>query len=609
MRWPKLTPKLETRLRIVLLVVAVAASVALPYAIIRSSAERMLVSSEWVVHSANVKETLFELGFRMSELESLVLGEIMDIYPGKDRPDYAQVRSRIMPLLDKLEAGTRDQVEQTSRVGALRVLLNGRLEMLDGALEQARNKNYDAAMKTLNDGAKMFGSREISWQIVSRADELFRQRTESLAQTRRISGWATVGALLAQILLLGSVVYVSERQAQHRRTAEALARMAVERSRMIVQTMREPIVVLDGTLRVLMANEAFREVYGGPAEDAGDISLGEVGQGSWDDPDLLQRLADVGARGREIWDYELEQFNADGVERTVLVNARRMDLSDDAVQGAERTILLTASDVTARKRSEARIRELNETLEAQVAQVSEVNRELESFSYSVSHDLRAPLRHIAGFTDKLGNHIEAAADDKARHYLEVIGDAARRMSVLIENLLEYSRLGRSSLRIMPVDMGELVEDVREMLLGDDSQRDIEWTVDELPPAMGDEGMLRQVWQNLIGNAIKYTSRREHARIRISADLSRSDEVVYAVRDNGTGFDMAYSKKLFGVFQRLHKASDFPGTGIGLANVRRIVGRHGGRVWAESEPDKGATFHFSLPALAGAVKSKESSDES
>ncbi len=609
MRWPKISPGLETRLRVVLLGVAIAASVALPYTIIRSDADRMLQASGLVLHTLNVKETLFELGFQMSELESLALGEIMDIYPGEDRPGYADVRARVMPLFDKLEASTRDNVEQSSRIGSLRVLLEGRLNMLDSALAQARNKNFDAALNTLNEGAKLFGSREVSWKIVSTEDALLKERSERLAQNRRISGWATAGALLAQLLLLGSVVYVSERQAQHRRIAEGLARMAVERSRMIVQTMREPIAVLDTSLRLLMANEAFRELYAGVVVGANDIVLGDVGEGNWDDPDLLQRLADVGARGREIWDYELNQRSADGIERVVLVNARRMDLSNDAEPDARRTILLTVSDVTARKRNEQRIRELNQDLESKVEQVSEVNRELESFSYSVSHDLRAPLRHIAGFTSKLGSHINEGSDEKTRHYLEVIGDSARRMSALIEDLLEYSRLGRSSLRIMPVNMDALVDEVRALLLDDEARREIEWQVGVLPAAMGDESMLRRVWQNLIGNAIKYTSKRTSARIEISADSSGSDEVVYSVRDNGTGFDMAYSSKLFGVFQRLHKASEFPGTGIGLANVRRIVGRHGGRVWAESAPDQGATFHFSLPVMAGAVKSNESRNES
>ena len=251
--------------------------------------------------------------------------------------------------------------------------------------------------------------------------------------------------------------------------------------------------------------------------------------------------------------------------------------------------------MTARKRSEQRILELNRELETQVAQVSEVNRELEAFSYSVSHDLRAPLRHIAGFADKLGTHLGEGADEKAHHYLEVIGSSARRMSTLIEDLLLYSRLGRNALRLQPVDVSALVEELRAMLAEEVGERVVHWRIGGLPVVFADETMMRQVWQNLLSNAVKYTARREKAQIEVGVDRSGADEIVFFVKDNGTGFDMEYAGKLFGVFQRLHKASDFPGTGIGLANVRRIINRHGGRTWAEAAPDKGATFFFSLPA--------------
>ncbi|MEZ5460325.1 ATP-binding protein [Dokdonella sp.] len=609
MQWPKLTAEVETRLRIVLLVIAVAASVALPYTIIRSSADRMLLASNWVVHSAAVREKLYELGFQMSELESLVLSELVDVYPGENRPAYADVRARITPLLDDLVNSTRDNIEQQGRIGALRVLLDGRMKMLDSALDQIRNKNFDAAMETLNDGARMFGSRETSWEIVSTEEALYRQREEEMAQTTRASRWTIAGALIAQLLLLGSVVFVSERQAQHRRSAEELARTAVERSRLIVQSMREPIAVLDSSLRVLMANEAFAEFYGKPPQQGEDDHLKNLGDGAWDNPMLLQRLLDVAARGREIWDFELEQYSADDIERIVLVNARRMDLSDSAEFGAEQTILLTVSDVTARKRYEQRISELNEDLEIKVEQFSEVNRELEAFSYSVSHDLRAPLRHIAGFAEKLGNHLGESADDKARHFLGVISDAAHRMSRLIEDLLEYSRLGRGAFRVSAVNMNQLVEELRSMMLADHEERDIVWKVADLPTVMGDESMLRRVWQNLLSNAIKYTSGRDRAEIEIGVERETEGEITFFVRDNGTGFDMEYAGKLFGVFQRLHKASEFPGTGIGLANVRRIIGRHGGRTWADAVPDQGATLYFSLPEVTGAVISDGTTHES
>jgi signal transduction histidine kinase len=609
MRWPEWTTTFENRLRIILLVIAVAASVGLPYSIIRHSTEATLEASAWVRHSAEVKQTLYELGFNMSELESLVLIELVDVYPGDERPGYEAIRARIVPLLDELTRTTRDNVDQQSRIGALKVLLNGRMDTLDTARNQIREKSFDAAIQTLKQGSKTFGSRQTSWEIVKAEQVLFEQREATMAQTVRQSRWTIVAALIAQLLLLGSVIFVSERQAMHRQNAEARARQAVERSRMIVQTMREPIAVLDTALNVIMANKSFAEFYGEVSDFGETRRLDSYGDGAWDDPLLMQRLLDVGARGREIWDFELNQFSADEIERIVLVNARRMDLSDDARFSDPQSILLTVSDVTARKRFEQRIGELNDDLESKVDEISEVNRELESFSYSVSHDLRAPLRHIAGFSDKLGTHLGEAVDEKSRHYLSVIGDAARRMSSLIEDLLEYSRLGRNAFRVSAVDMNEIIGDLQTMMLADHEGRDIVWRIGKLPTVMGDEGMLRRVWQNLLSNAIKYTSLRETAEIEIGVEYSTPGEVTFFVRDNGTGFDMEYAGKLFGVFQRLHKASEFPGTGIGLANVRRIVGRHGGRTWAEAEPDKGATIYFSLPEVVGAVLTSENANES
>jgi light-regulated signal transduction histidine kinase (bacteriophytochrome) len=211
----------------------------------------------------------------------------------------------------------------------------------------------------------------------------------------------------------------------------------------------------------------------------------------------------------------------------------------------------------------------------------------------VSHDLRAPLRHIAGFAEKLRGRLGPDADHKVEHYCEVIADSARRMSTLIEDLLNYSRLGRHALRLQPVDMQSLVEEIRAVLMSNVEERSITWRLQALPVVIADASMMQLAWQNLIDNAIKYTAARENALIEIGSEEA-GDERVFWIRDNGVGFDMRYVDKLFGVFQRLHKTSAFSGTGIGLATVRRIVARHGGRTWAEGSPDRGATFHFSLP---------------
>ena len=342
-------------------------------------------------------------------------------------------------------------------------------------------------------------------------------------------------------------------------------------------------------------NAAFSEMYGVDTVQR-DQALATMGDGAWDDSAFLQRLNDVLLRDRELWDYDMTQRTADGVTRRVMVNARRLQHSAAETP----TLLLTVSDITARAMVEREVNELNRQLEGKVAQISDVNRELEAFSYSVSHDLRAPLRHISGFSQKLRHHLGEGIDDKSQHYIEVVSSAAQRMAMLIDDLLVFSRLGRGALRLQAVDMQSLVEEARDLAQAEVPERRIVWTLATLPMVIGDENMLRTVWQNLIGNAVKYTGRCPVARIEVSVSRSDNGDHVFTVSDNGAGFDMQYADKLFGVFQRLHRASEFPGNGIGLANVRRIIARHGGRAWAEAELDKGAHFHFSLPAtdLAG-----------
>jgi signal transduction histidine kinase len=246
-----------------------------------------------------------------------------------------------------------------------------------------------------------------------------------------------------------------------------------------------------------------------------------------------------------------------------------------------------------RKRSEEQISALNDHLRRHADQLESANRELDAFCHSVSHDLRAPLRHVDGFAELLNRHAGAALDAQGRSYLAMISDSARTMGQLIDDLLEFSRMGRREMVSTRVPLGTLVGDVIGALAPDSQGREIDWEIHALPEISGDPTMLRLVLMNLIGNAVKYTGTRERARIEIGAMELESETMVF-VRDNGVGFDMQYAHKLFGVFQRLHAADEFEGTGIGLANVRRIVGRHGGRTWAEAAVDQGATFWFSVP---------------
>ena len=246
-----------------------------------------------------------------------------------------------------------------------------------------------------------------------------------------------------------------------------------------------------------------------------------------------------------------------------------------------------ASEIRRRKAVEASLRKSEDALVA-------ANKELEAFSYSVSHDLRAPLRHVAGFVQLLQSNAKGKLDETGARYLEVISGAAKKMGELIDDLLSFSRTGRAQMHVEPVPLGPLVDECRRELEPETRGRTIDWQIGDLPEVAADRALLRQVLANLLGNAVKYSGKREVARIEVSA-RREGNEIVVCVRDNGAGFDMKYADKLFGVFQRLHTEAEFEGTGIGLANVRRIVVRHGGRAWAEGEVDKGAAFYFALPA--------------
>jgi two-component system sensor histidine kinase/response regulator len=244
-----------------------------------------------------------------------------------------------------------------------------------------------------------------------------------------------------------------------------------------------------------------------------------------------------------------------------------------------------------------RLRLENAALERRVrertAELESANKELEAFSYSVSHDLRAPLRHIDGFAELLANSTGSMLSEKDAHYLKLIISSVGQMNRLIEDLLDFSRMGRAEMRRTQINLQDLLEKVIQELQPEIEGRNIVWKKGSLPMVQADPSLLRQVFSNLLFNSIKYTRPRDPAEIEIGCKSEPGETVIF-IRDNGVGFDMQHADKLFGVFQRLHSKEEFEGTGIGLANVRRIIARHGGRTWAEGKIDEGATFYFTLP---------------
>ena len=251
-------------------------------------------------------------------------------------------------------------------------------------------------------------------------------------------------------------------------------------------------------------------------------------------------------------------------------------------------------EVEHRARREDEIRSLNLELAKRAAELEATNKDLESFAYSVSHDLRAPLRHLVGYSELLQKQAASLLDDKSRRYMQTILESGKRMGNLIDDLLAFSRIGRAETKKMLVNLEQLVKEVVAELGQETKGRDIAWKIGALPVCFGDRSMLKLVVVNLVSNAVKFTRARKPAEIEVGCVAGNNNEVEVFVRDNGAGFDMQYVNKLFGVFQRLHLAEQFEGTGIGLATVQRIIHRHGGKVRAEGAVDQGATFYFSLP---------------
>jgi PAS domain S-box-containing protein len=386
-------------------------------------------------------------------------------------------------------------------------------------------------------------------------------------------------------------------------TAKLAAERALSESerlnRAVLTTLEDGILLRDAECRVLLANPAAARMYASTVENMVGES-GPIGAARFFFEDGRPQGRELAAWYNALKDgqprqgFILRLVRHDGTEIWIEANAVPLFR-----EGGEKpyAVVSKLTDITQRRAAEAEVKRLNAELEARVArrtaELQAANYELESFAYSVSHDLRAPLRHLDGFASLAREAIGDPAHP-AQSHLTAVTRSARRMGALIDGLLALSRTGRMELKIADVPLDPLVADVREECERDAQGRRVEWRIGALPVVRGDVELLRQVFANLMGNAVKFTAGREVAVIEVFERPGAAVEAVIGVRDNGAGFDMRYAERLFGAFQRLHAREQFEGTGVGLATVKRIIERHGGRVWAEGEPGKGATFWFTLP---------------
>jgi PAS domain S-box-containing protein len=389
-----------------------------------------------------------------------------------------------------------------------------------------------------------------------------------------------------------------ERSENEPRSADQAARVERETLANIINSAMDAIISMDGSQRVTLFNAAAEKMFGCPAAEA-------IGQ-------PLDRF--IPARYREMHHQAVQEFGRTGTTNRAMghlrplsglrANGEEFPLEASISQvktGDQEIYTVIIRDISERRRAEEEIRKLNADLEQRVerrtAELSAINHELEAFTYSVAHDLRAPLRHIDAFSKILREDFSVQLPPEAQRYLESIRQGSQRMNMLVDDLLNLARVGRQELKSLPVPLRKLVDDAVADLREETQGRNIEWRIQPLPIVECGPGLMKVVFANLISNSVKYSRPRPLAVIEVGTQPTDGlgDTVTIFVRDNGVGFNMKYADKLFGVFQRLHRNEEFEGTGVGLAIVERIIRKHGGRVWAEGGVNKGAAFYFSLPA--------------
>jgi PAS domain S-box-containing protein len=563
----------------------------------RTSAQ-LAGSLEWVAHSQDVRATLAGLYGSLARAELAQRDYLLTAQQGR-LDEYMRLVKEAQDDLASVARLTGDNPAQQHNWAVLNSVVAGRLDNMARGLVAYQSYGLPAARAVLG-VRRPNGETEEVRAAIERMDavevRLQAERRAASANDRR----TTLVSLLVT-LALASAIFIALFRAAHR---EMRARGSAENDLLesnrfldsLIENLPVMVFIKDArTLRYVRQNRATLDLLGLTRADV-------IGK---NDHDFLPvEQADFGlAKDREVLDggrlLDIPEQSVDTrLLGTRILHTMKMPILDE--RGEPKFLLGIAVDITASKLAEQAIRELNAELSHKAAQLEVTIKELESFSYSISHDLRAPLRAIDGFAQMMQEDYQERLDAEGKRYLSVIRQNSSRMGALIDDLLEFSRLGRQPVAHGEINVDALVREAVEEVLNSEPHGERgaataapQIEVGPLPPARGDRGLLRQVWTNLIANAVKYSGKVQRPFIQVSGSEVGAENH-YSVRDNGVGFDMQYADQLFRVFQRLHRADEFGGTGVGLAIVHRIVTRHGGRVWAQGVVNNGAVFSFSLP---------------
>jgi PAS domain S-box-containing protein len=543
-------------------------------------------SARWVAHSYAVIAELGQLESGHSRMRLAWRTYLTSLAPDA-LDDYHASRQALAHGSERLDVLTQDNPDQHARIVALGDVIRQDMAASDVAIGHKVTGSLDASVPILQTISALRGSGERIARLAEGARGAERtllagRERATSAQGTQAKAWIVASSVGSLATLAAAFLVLRSEMARRSRAQSRIERYAAEVEELYHEAPcgyhsidRNGVIVRINDTELAMLGYARDEIVG--RMRAADLMTPESA-GAFD-----ARLSL--AAGGVVSGAEYVCRRKDGSEFFA-----RIDMgAGRAPGGAVGEYRAAVVDITRQKASENEVRALNSQLQAYSVRLEAINRELEGFSYSVSHDLRAPLRAINGFASMLEEDHAAQLDAEGRRLLGVVRTNADAMARLIDDLLAFSRLGKVAFDGAPVDMAALV---REVLTERGSDAGVE--IGDMPVAYGDRALLKQVWANLIDNAVKYSSNVAAPSIRVSGFVHDGGDTEYRIDDNGAGFDMRYYDKLFGVFQRLHAASEFPGTGVGLAIVQRIVARHGGRVWGEGRPGAGATFHFRLP---------------